>query len=212
LIETLPRVVEDRPDKPDLAGPDHPMRKVTRQVAFEPGGWTPERARKVAELFNGLAPEWHKRLSEGRMEALADALARGGAKRGRCVELGSGTGAGTQELTTHFDVVIALDLAIEMLKRASPDWGHRVLGDAAHLPLRSASADAIVLVNALLFPDEVNRVLAPGGVVIWVNSLGAGTPIHLAPDDVAKALPGEWNGVAAEAGWGLWCALRRAGD
>lgn len=188
------------------------MRKVTRQVAFEPGGWTPDRARKVAELFNGLAPEWHKRQSEGRMEALADALARGGAKRGRCVELGSGTGAGTEELSSQFDGVIALDLAIEMLKRASRDWGHRVQGDAANLPLRSGSADAIVLINALLFPTEVDRVLAPGGVVIWVNSLGEGTPIHLPPADVARALPGEWSGVASEAGWGLWCALRRGGD
>jgi len=42
-----------------------------------------------------------------------------------------------------------------------------------------------------------------------VNSLGECTPIHLPAEDVARALPGEWAGTAAEAGWGTWCVLRR---
>jgi hypothetical protein len=54
------------------------------------------------------------------------------------------------------------------------------------------------------------RVLAPGGSLLWVNSLGDRTPIHLPAEDVEKALPGDWNGLAADAGWGTWCALRRA--
>lgn len=39
---------------------NHPMREVTRQIAFEPGGWTPGRADKVAALFDGLAAEWNQ--------------------------------------------------------------------------------------------------------------------------------------------------------
>jgi len=69
-----------------------------------------------------------------------------------------------------------------------------------------------VLVNALLFPEETSRVLAPDGVVVWVNSLGDRTPIHLPPEDVRAALPGRWHGVAAAAAWGIWCTLRRSHD
>ena len=70
-------------------------------------------------------------------------------------------------------------------------------------------ADAIVLVNCFLFPDEVDRVLAPGGVVVWVNSSGSETPIHLPPQDVVEALPGRWEGVESTAGIGIWSVLWR---
>ena len=185
------------------------MRKVTRQVAFEPSGWTPERARKVAELFNGMAPQWHTRGTAERMEPLHDALSRGPVTRGVCVEVGSGTGFGTRELASHFERVFAFDLALEMLRLAPAEIAGRVNADGARLPLRDGTADAVVLVNALLFPAEVDRVLAPGGSLVWVNSLGDRTPIHLSAPDVAKAMPGSWDGVAAEAGWGTWCVLRR---
>jgi hypothetical protein len=57
-------------------------------------------------------------------------------------------------------------------------------------------------VNALLFPAEVDRVLAPEGSVVWVNSSGDQTPIHLRSEEVAAVLPGEWRGVASRAGQG----------
>ena len=78
------------------------------------------------------------------------------------------------------------------------------------MPLRDGSADVVILENMLLFPQEVARVLAPDGALVWVNSLGAGTPIYLPAEDVALAMPGNWSGVASEAGWGTWCVLRRA--
>ena len=77
----------------------------------------------------------------------------------------------------------------------------------------TGAAAAVVLVNCFLFPDEVDRVLAPDGVVVWVNSSGAETPIHLPPDDVVAALPGRWEGVQSTAGVGhvvRAAALRRA--
>jgi ubiquinone/menaquinone biosynthesis C-methylase UbiE len=96
-----------------------------------------------------------------------------------------------------------------MLRRAPPESGPRVQADAACLPLADHSFDCVTLVNALLFPDEMNRVLKPAGWLVWVNSLGDRTPIHLSAADVAKAMPGGWSGVSAEAGWGTWCVLRR---
>jgi hypothetical protein len=212
-IQQLERAIPAAPDRPELAGPDHPMRKVTRQVAFERDAWTPERAAKVAKLFDTMAPEWGARTTRERQDVLRDALARGTlGGRDCCIEIGSGTGSSTPDLASAWARVVALDLSREMLRHAAPEPGLRVQGDAAKLPLPDACANAVVLVNALLFPNEVDRVLARGGAVVWVNSLGDRTPIHLPADDVAKALPGAWTGVCAEAAWGTWCTLRRAHD
>lgn len=211
-VRQLPVVFPPAPDKPEFAGPDHPMRKVTREVAFE-GGWSPERAARVRQLFDGLAPEWHTRMNESRLEPLRDALERGdpsGRLSGRvCIEVGSGTGFGTAVLSHYFERVVAVDIAREMLARAPASPGLRVQADGAILPVADGSADCVALVNALLFPEEVDRVLGPAGTVLWVNALGDRTPIHLSADDVASALPGSWSGVGSEAGWGTWCVVRR---
>ena len=80
---------------------------------------------------------------------------------------------------------------------------------AVHSKAERNAAAAIVLINAFLFPAEVARVLAPGGAIVWVNSSGERTPIYLSPEDLLKALPGEWTGIASRAGEGHWCVLRR---
>ncbi len=219
MITELDAVIPPPATARDGADASHPMRQVTRQVAFEPGGWTPERRAKVADLFDGLAAEWHTRASPGRLSQLPDALDRGlpaigweppgGPGGGRCLELGSGSGLFTPVLVARFDRVVALDLAIEMLRRAPVDVGLRVQGDASALPVADGGADVVVLVNALLFPHEVDRVLAPDGAVVWVNSRGDRTPIHLPVADVAEALPGSWSGVASRADEGTWGVLRR---
>lgn len=196
-------------------GADHPMRKVTRQVAFE-GGWDPTRARKVADLFNGMAENWTADHDhEGRHALLADALDRGLAEpvtaepAPTVVELGSGTGLGTRTLDQRFERVVAMDLALGMLREAPPAWAPRVQADASSLPLPDRAADILVLVNMLLFPTEIERVLAPTGQLVWVNTSGEQTPIHLSADDVAAALPGDWHGVASRAGRGTWAVVRR---
>ncbi len=213
MIEFLETVVPPPPDRPEMAGPDHPMRKVTRQVAFEPDGWTPERAEKVTLLFDTMAPQWQERTSEERRAPLRDALARGNVKAGGvCIEIGSGTGSSSPDLVDHFDTVLALDLSREMLRHAPDGPALRVQADATRIPVADGGAECLVLVNALLFPQEMARALRPGGTLVWVNSLGDRTPIYLAAEDVEKAMPGGWQGVAAEASWGIWCALRRVRD
>ena len=188
------------------------MRKVTRQVAFERGGWTPQRRAKVAELFDGLAPEWHSKASSERTEPVMDALDRGGPfLDGPCVEVGSGIGLLSPVLAGRFSLVVALDLSMEMLRRAPVD-PPRVLGDGAFLPVPAASLAAVVLVNAFLFPTEVTRVLRPGGALLWANTQGDSTPIHLSAAEVDDALGGTWDGVASDAGWGTWAVFRKPAE
>jgi SAM-dependent methyltransferase len=209
VIRWLDAVVPPPADKPPAPPIEtqEAMQRVTRQTAFEPDTWTPERAAKVGAMFDALASEWNERQAGiSRYEPLHDALARGAPGTGRCLEVGSGTGLATPALRQQFDELVSLDLSHEMLVRGV---GARVEADAGRLPMTASCFDSAVLVNALLFPAELDRVLAPGASLVWVNTRGDETPIHLPPEDVARAMRG-WHGVAAYAGMGLWAVLRRS--
>ena len=191
------------------------MRTATRQAAgLHAGGWTGELRDHVEGYFDGLAAEWHTRASPQRTAVVMDALVRGldpiDSPGGLAVEVGSGIGTYSTLLTERFARVLAVDLSRAMLQRAPIAPAHRVQADGAMLPVGDASAAAIVLINAFLFPAEVGRVLSPSGALIWVNSSGELTPIYLSVDDLVAALPGEWTGTSSRAGEGHWCVLRRA--
>jgi ubiquinone/menaquinone biosynthesis C-methylase UbiE len=191
------------------------MRIATRRAAgLDAVGWTPDLRDQVEDYFDELADEWHTRSSPGRVAVVTDALSRGlghvGAPVGTAVEVGSGIGTYSTLIAERFERVIAIDLSLEMLKRAPAGPAHRVRADGASLPVGDASAAAIVLINAFLFPAEVERALAPDGTLVWVNSSGEQTPIYLSVDDLVARLPGEWGGAASRAGEGHWCVLRRA--
>ena len=185
-----------------------PMREVTETVAFD-AAWDFSRREKVRELFDGMAAEWSSRATPGREASILDALDRGGLAGDRVIELGSGTGLGTGHLIERFDDVVALDLSMAMLHH-QPDLAPKVQADASVLPFRDDAADLLVLVNMLLFPAEVDRVLRPGGGLLWINTLGHETPIHLSPEAVVDALPGSWTATAGRAGSGLWASVQRA--
>ena len=185
-----------------------PMREVTETVAFD-AAWDFSRREKVRELFDGMATEWSSRSTPEREASILDALDRGGLAGDTVIELGSGTGLGTGHLIERFDDVVALDLSMAMLHH-QPDLAPRVQADASVLPFRDDAADLLVLVNMLLFPAEVDRVLRPGGGLLWINTLGHETPIHLSPEAVVDALPGSWTATAGRAGSGLWAAVQRA--
>lgn len=213
MIHHLPRVVPEAPGRSDGVGPAHLMRRVTERVAADPGAWDDDLRAEVTTLFDGLADEWHTRDSPHRHEPLADAITRGGEIGGPLLEVGSGIGLATERLAELTGVtVISLELSWEMLKRTPADGMPRLQADASRLAVRPRSLGSVVLENTLLFGPELDRALAPGGAVVWVNSNGDRTPIHLPAEAVADALPGDWEGVASEAGWGTWCVLRRVGE
>lgn len=217
MITDLPVVIE-RPDGSTTWGDsakDHPMRAVTRAVAFDPDGWTPERQAEVVALFDSLAPEWSTRDVAGRELPIIDALDRGldalgPGRRTFALELGGGPGLYSSIMAERFATLVTLDLSWEMVRLVPEGPAHPVQGDGSKLPFADGSVDALVLVNMFLFPAEVERVVAPDGVVVWVNSRGTETPIHLTAHEVDEALGGRWDGVASEAGWGTWSVHRRA--
>lgn len=195
--------------EPERFGQDSPIRKVTRQIAFD-GVWDQERAAKVAALFDGMSEGWTADHDlDGRYWPLTDALDRGGELSGQVVELGSGTGLGTRLLAERFDQVTAMDLSAGMLANAPAEYGSRVRGDSSMLPMADRSVGVLVLVNMFLFPSEVERCLTQDGALVWVNTMGAQTPIHLSAEDVVTALPGDWTSVASVAGYGTWSVTRR---
>lgn len=198
-----------------LGSDDHPMRVMTRRAAgLAPGGWDDAARAEVAAFFDALAPSWESRTTPERAAVVTDCLERGLPpdldRAGVCVEVGSGTGAYTAALAERWATVLAVEVSLEMSRRAPAAPGHRVIADGARLPLADGAAAAVVLVNAFLFPAEVERVLGPGGVVVWVNSSGPETPIHLPAGELVATLPGRWDAVHSRAGAGTWAVARRA--
>jgi ubiquinone/menaquinone biosynthesis C-methylase UbiE len=141
---------------------------------------------------------------------IVDALERGGPLGdGLAIELGSGTGIATEAIYAQLPRLVAVDLSLEMLRR-SPRTVPLVAADGARLPIRDEEVATLVLVNMLLFPAEVDRVLQADGALVWVSTAGTETPIFLTAEEIDRALPGEWDVVASEAGRGSWCVAHRA--
>lgn len=185
------------------------MRVLAREIAFDPHAWGPGRQDEIARLFDALAPTWPTLDEIGVLAPLQDALDRGvtaapSARRQRALDLGGGNGRATHILAERFAHTVILDLSGQMLVRVPQGLAMKVQADAAHMPVHDGTFDVVVCTNMFLFPGETARVLADDGVVVWVNSWGAATPIHLDAREVDRALPGEWSGVASGSGEATW--------
>ena len=197
-----------------LGNEQHPMRVMTRRAAgLDFGDWDATAISDVTDLFDALAPEWHTRISSQSTEVVADALNRGlselGGGRGLAVEAGAGIGTYSQLLSLRFRTVLSLDLSFEMIAKSSAESSCRIVGDASRVPVRDDTTDALVLINAFVFPNEAKRLLKVGGTIVWINSSGSQTPIHLSTEDLVKSLPFPVSGVESTAGAGSWCVLVR---
>jgi ubiquinone/menaquinone biosynthesis C-methylase UbiE len=145
-------------------------------------------------LFDRLAPRWDAIRSEGAFAPYEAALERVDAPR-RALDLGTGTGEGAFLIARRFPEaeVVGADLAeamIEQARRKTPaalrDRVRFEVADAARLPYEDASFDLVGLGNMIPFFDELERVLAPGGWVVFAFSGGAETPIYV-PSDRLRA-------------------------
>ncbi len=73
-----------------------------------------------------------------------------------------------------------------MIERLPAELADRLRLDASCLPVRSGSVGTLVCMNMFLFAGEARRVLRPGGALVWVNSMGSRTPIHLSAERVGR--------------------------
>ena len=211
-IDTLPQAHGYAAAEP-FAGPDHPIRIITREIALE-GRWDAAIRQRISDTFDRLAPDWSEdHVNPTKAAPVRDAVDRGGLqlRDARWLELGSGTGAGGKVLAEQVREYVAFDLSSEMIRNDQAAHTLQVRGDASVLPFVDDSFDAVMCINMFLFPAQVDRVLRPGGSLLWVNTMGDQTPIHLPVEDVVSALPGEWSAVTANAGTGFWAVVRRDG-
>jgi ubiquinone/menaquinone biosynthesis C-methylase UbiE len=147
--------------------------------------------------FDGLAPSWEKTRSDASFAVLDAALARLPAPPRRILDVGTGTGLAARALAERVPgaTVDAVDLSPRMVEQAEalllPGLAGRVrfqAADAAALPFADGSFDLVVLLNAIAFPEELARVIAPGGTVVIAFSQGPSTPIWTPPEILRKRL------------------------
>jgi ubiquinone/menaquinone biosynthesis C-methylase UbiE len=110
----------------------------------------------------------------------------------RALDVGTGTGGGARVLADRFPQaeVIGVDVSPGMLEEARrllPGVSF-VEGDAAHLPFEDESFDLVANANMIPFPDEVARVLRPGGWTVYAFSAGPETPIWVEPKVLRREL------------------------
>ena len=139
--------------------------------------------------FDRMAPQWDSlRSSDTAYAPYEAALEQIEPAPKRALDLGTGTGGAAFAIARRFPEaeVIGVDLAKRMIEHAraklTDDLRGRVrfeVADAAHLPYADVSFDLVGLSNMIPFFDELDRVLASGGLLIVAFSGGAGTPIYV---------------------------------
>jgi ubiquinone/menaquinone biosynthesis C-methylase UbiE len=156
------------------------------------------------------------------LEALSALVA--GKTEARVLDLGCGGGHVTFAVAPHVREVVACDLSAEMLDvvaRAARERGFANVttqqGVAEHLPFADASFDLVMSrYSAHHWRDfsaglgEAARVLAPGGLVVFVDSVSPGPPLHDTfmqaiellrdPSHVRSYTRAEWEEGLARAG------------
>lgn len=172
----------------------------------------------VQEFFTARAADWDRRFPDDG-PAYAAAVAELGLREGgRVLDAGCGTGRALPWLSAAVGpsgVVLGADLTAAMLREAARAGRDRdgalLLADAAALPLRASSLDAVFAAGLVAhLPDpagtlrEIARVVRPGGVLALFHPIGraalaARQGRTLTPDDL-RAEP-NLRALLAGSGW-----------
>lgn len=114
------------------------------------------------------------------------------------VELGCGLGRLTKPLAEHFQAVLGVDIAVEMLRRAreqaaAPNIAYELVGSDSTLPLPDSVADLAIAWTVFrhmakstfeTYLDELRRVLKPGGSLVFEAQIReVGAPAEPPPYD-----------------------------
>jgi SAM-dependent methyltransferase len=162
-------------------------RLTTNAVVRRPRLWRLFRG-QLERQFDGLAPVWDTMRSPAHLAAFERALEAVSPPPGRVLDLGTGTGAAALVLARRFPQaeVVGVDLSEAMLaearRKVPPEAAGRVRferADASALQFADGSFDLVSLANMIPFFEELARVVAPGGSVLFGFSGGPATPIYV---------------------------------
>jgi SAM-dependent methyltransferase len=164
-------------------------RLVTDAVVRQPWLWRIFRGR-LRTMFDGLAPTWETRIGPHHLGALELALDGVPAPR-NVLDLGTGTGVVALALAERYPAaeVTGIDLSPGMVDEArrklSPELAGRIrfeVGDASALEYPDGAFDLVVLSNMIPFYDELARIVARCGTLVFSFSRGAETPIYVSAE------------------------------
>ena len=171
-------------------------RLATDLVVRQPVAWRLLRG-PMRRQFERLAPQWDTMRSGGHLASFEAALDEIPEPPRRVLDLGTGTGAAALAMAKRWPEadVVGADLSEAMLAEArrklSDDLSGRVrfvAADAASLPFADGEFALATLANMIPFFDELARVVAPGGHVVFAFSVGPDTPIYVPPERLRTEL------------------------
>jgi SAM-dependent methyltransferase len=196
-------------------------RFTTNQVVRRPRAWRLFR-RLMRLQFNRIAPIWDTGRSPDAFASVEVALDSLDESPRRVLDLGTGTGSVAFIVARRFPEadVLGVDLAPGMLaearRKTPPELASRVRfeeGDAERLEYPDGAFDLVTLANMIPFFDELARIVAPGGTVVFSFSAGDETPIYVPAerlrDDLSRRGFTDFAEIAAGNGTGL-VARKRA--
>jgi SAM-dependent methyltransferase len=171
-------------------------RLATNLVMRNPRLWSLLRG-PIRFQFDRLAPRWDAMRTAHAYVPYEAALERVAPPPKRALDLGTGTGGAAFAIARRFPEaeVVGADIAEQMIEQArrnlTDDLHDRVrfeVADASQLPYGDSAFELVGLSNMIPFFDELDRVLAPGGFLIFAFSGGAETPIYVPPDRLRAEL------------------------
>jgi SAM-dependent methyltransferase len=171
-------------------------RIATNAVVKAPRLWRLFRV-PLAFQFDRLAAQWDSMRQPDHLAPVESALAAVGGSPSRALDLGTGTGAAAVAVARRWPEteVIGVDISQRMVEEAErklpADLRGRVrfeTADAARLPFGDATFDVVVLANMIPFFDELARVIAAGGTIVFGFSGGSETPIYVADERLRAEL------------------------
>jgi ubiquinone/menaquinone biosynthesis C-methylase UbiE len=171
-------------------------RFTTNQVVRWPRAW-PLFRRLTRAQFNRMAPVWDEMRSTDAFAPIEVALDSLDQAPKRVLDLGTGTGRAAFLIARRYPEaeVVGADLAADMLAEARrltpPELADRVRfeeADAEKLPYADGAFELVSLANMIPFFDELARVTAPRGAVVFSFSAGEQTPIYVPPEVLKSQL------------------------
>jgi ubiquinone/menaquinone biosynthesis C-methylase UbiE len=144
-----------------------------------------------------MASGWEERVGPEALISLGAALDALDAPPQRVLDLGTGTGKAARVVARRFPAaeVVGVDLSPGMIERAK-DLVPRELAtrlryevaDASALAFADGSFDLVVLLNMIPFFEELARVIAPQGKVLFASAFGPETPIYVPHETLRERL------------------------